>query len=133
MGAYSQKKTACTIPTSDTQKQVTTGSFVGDSSICTPYFKCMPGYYKQFPSATCEPCTNPLPTDHHVYATSGLTDNMPTSCLTRCPLVLTKLFRPNCLTPHLFFTRCQFFDTWPDGACQGIQTNAYTPTNPPGF
>ena len=94
MGAYSQKKTACTIPTSDTQKQVTTGSFVGDSSICAPYFKCMPGYYKQFPSATCEPCTNPLSTDHHVYATSGLTDNMPTSCLTRCQTVFT------CLRAH---------------------------------
>ena len=88
MGANSQKKTTCTIPTSDTQKLVTTGSFVGDNSICIPYFQCMPGYYRQFPSATCKPCTNTLPTVNHVYATSGLTDNQPTSCLTRCPPVL---------------------------------------------
>jgi hypothetical protein len=110
MGIYAQVKTTCIIHTTDTQKLITTGSFVGDTDICIPYFQCMPGYYKQFPSATCEPCTNTLPTSKHVYATPGLTDNQPASCL----------------------TRCQHFDTWPAGECQSLSTNAYAPTNPPG-
>ena len=41
-GLFAQPQSPCTIPTNPL-KLVTTGSFVGDTTACAPYFQCVPG------------------------------------------------------------------------------------------
>ena len=69
---------------------------------------CVSGYYRSFPSGTCVLCTNTL-SSNQVWATSGLTDNQPNTCLTKCAYF-------NSLT-----------------TCLPLLTNLYIPTNEPGI
>ena len=69
---------------------------------------CVSGYYRSFPSSTCVLCTNTL-SSNQVWATSGLTDNQPNTCLTKCAYF-------NSLT-----------------TCLPLLTNHYIPTNEPGL
>ena len=57
----------------------------------------------------CQLCTNTLPIGN-TWATPGLTDNSPTSCL----------------------FECTYHSTWPTGACSGLSVATYIPTNAPG-
>ena len=113
-GEYAQPTgNICNISHNPTQI-VTHSTFLRPNGTCAPYFRCIPGYYKQFTStgrAVCEPCDPSGMTGNFGWFSGGLSANDPGSC----------------------FLECTKRTIWPDGQCVGVDMISYVPGNAFGF